>query len=95
MKNIKLGIRVKDEVTGFIGIANSKCEYLNGCVQYEVIPPIDEKGDPRKGKWIDEQQLTIVSGDISGWSAWTDVEYLYIQGTNVTGDISDWSALIK
>ncbi len=57
MEKIKLGNKVKDKVTGFEGIAISKCIYLNGCIQYAIKPPVDEKGDMRKEVWIDEQQL--------------------------------------
>ena len=63
-KQIELGMRVKDEVTGFIGITVSKCIYLNGCVQFAVKPPIDEKGEIKEDVWIDEAQLEIVDHGI-------------------------------
>ena len=38
MKEIKLGSKVRDKVTGFVGIATAKTEFLNGCIQYNVQP---------------------------------------------------------
>ena len=38
MKEIKLGSKVRDKVTGFIGIAVARTEFLNGCIQYSVQP---------------------------------------------------------
>jgi len=57
----KLGKKVQDKVTGFEGIAVTKCIYLNGCVQYSVQPQVDEKGEIPKEVWIDDQQLKVIS----------------------------------
>ena len=64
MNEIILGKRVKDKVTGFIGIAVARCVYLNGCVQYHVSPSVDKDGNERKDQWIDEAQLEIVDNGI-------------------------------
>ena len=64
MEEIELGMRIKDKVTGFKGIAVSKCIYLNGCIQFAVKPPVDEKGDIKKDVWIDEAQLEIIDRGI-------------------------------
>jgi len=58
---IKLGEKVRDEITGFEGIAIARIEYLNGCVRYEVKPKILKDGRPIEGEWIDEQQLVAKS----------------------------------
>lgn len=36
MSNIKLGDKVRDKISGFVGIVTSKTEFLNGCVQYGI-----------------------------------------------------------
>ena len=64
MTTIKLGQRVKDKVSGFIGIAVAECEYLNGCIQFHVSPPVDENGNERKDQWIDAAQLEIVDNGV-------------------------------
>lgn len=64
---ITLGKEVKDRVSGFKGIATAKCEYLNGCVQILVHPKVDEKGEMKKGSWIDESQLEEI-----GPGVWTE-----------------------
>ncbi|RIV20378.1 hypothetical protein DYU11_20215 [Fibrisoma montanum] len=61
---IKLGQKVRCIVTGFTGIAISKVEYLNGCVQYCVKPPVvDNKS--ADGEYIDQQQLEVVDDGVA------------------------------
>jgi len=60
-KEIELGNKVKDIVTGFTGIASSKIEYLNGCIQFGVKPPIKDDGTMSEIIYIDVQQLEYVS----------------------------------
>ena len=58
---IKLGDKVKDKVTGFMGIATSKVEYLNGCIQFYVAPKMKPKDNKMPdGNYIDQQQLEVV-----------------------------------
>jgi len=64
METIELGQRVKDKVTGFIGIAVARCKYFNGCIQFHVSPPVDKDGNERKDQWIDESQLEIIDHGI-------------------------------
>lgn len=57
---IKLGQRVRDEITGFEGTATARAEYLNGCIQYCVQPTELEKGQMIESQYIDVGQLKIV-----------------------------------
>ncbi len=58
---IKLGDKVKDKVTGFTGIATAKCEYLNGCIQFCVMPKMKAKdGKHPDGIFVDQGQLDVV-----------------------------------
>ncbi len=63
-----LGQRLRDRVTGFEGIANTRVEYLNGCVQYCLKPRVVEKDDEAmkmpEGNYIDDSQLEIVDQGI-------------------------------
>lgn len=66
MKNIKLGSKVRDIVTGYTGIAVNRVEYLNGCIQYCVKPSVGKDGALPAGEYIDDQQLEILAdGGIS------------------------------
>ena len=63
-KEIKLGQKVRDTITGIEGIATSKTEYLNGCVQYELTRRI-KKGEVLtaesiQGINVDSQQLEVI-----------------------------------
>lgn len=53
---IELGNKVKDTITGFMGIATARCEYLHGCVCFEVTGKLRDKQvmDP---VWFDESRL--------------------------------------
>ena len=62
---IELGKKVKDKVTGFTGIATSRIEYLNGCVQYCVKPKVDKDGKSRDGEWFDDAQLEVIGDGIA------------------------------
>ena len=60
----KLGTRVRDICNGFIGIALARHEYLNGCVQYSVEPPVDRDNKYSDALRIDEGQLEKVDDGI-------------------------------
>lgn len=62
---IKLGKKVKDIVTGMEGIATARVEYLNGCVQYCVRPPIDKDGKLQECMYIDVQQLEVIGEGVT------------------------------
>lgn len=62
---IELGQQVKDRVTGFVGIATARIEYLNGCVQFCVKPKMTEPGKMPDGEYIDDGQLEIVGDSVS------------------------------
>lgn len=57
---ITLGQQVRDKVTGFTGIATTRIQYLNGCIQYGVKPRIGEDGKLRESEYFDEAQLEVV-----------------------------------
>lgn len=62
---IVLGNQVKDIVTGFEGIAVTRVEYLNGCVQYCVKGKMGKDGKVPEGEYIDQQQLIVTGAGIS------------------------------
>jgi hypothetical protein len=65
MVELGMGVRVKCKVTGLVGIVTGKTEYINGCVQWLVKPPIDKEGKLVDGCWIDTIQLEVVDEGIS------------------------------
>jgi hypothetical protein len=56
---IKLGQEVRDVVTGFEGIATSKVEYINGCVQFGVQPKAADGKFP-ESVYLDHQRLQVM-----------------------------------
>jgi hypothetical protein len=57
LMKIKLGDEVKDKVSGFVGVAVEKREYLNGCIQYAIQPKVDKDGNMTDSWCIDESQI--------------------------------------
>lgn len=53
---IKLGTKVKDNITGFSGMVTGRCEYLTGCRQYSVAAKAS-KGKGGETTWFDEDRL--------------------------------------
>ena len=60
MKKIELGNKVRDAVTGFVGIATARLEFLNGCKQITITGPAMKDGDIRTID-VDEEQVKYVS----------------------------------
>ena len=56
---IPLGSKVKDKITGFSGTVTGRCEYLSGCNQALVVPPVGKDGNYKDGQWFDEQRLEV------------------------------------
>jgi len=59
-KKLKLGLKYRDKVTGFVGIAISKVVYMNGCEQYCLKAPIDKDGKLVDGQYFDDVQIELV-----------------------------------
>lgn len=56
---ITLGDKVRDRITGLVGITTAKIDYIFGCQQFRVTP-ITKDNKPVKGDWIDTPQLEIL-----------------------------------
>jgi hypothetical protein len=66
MDRIRLGQRIRDRVSGLTGIATARLEYLNGCTQYCISPPVDKDGKRVEGWYVDQQTLELVDNGIAG-----------------------------
>jgi hypothetical protein len=60
-----LGQEAKDAITGFKGIITGRIEYISGCLQYAISPPVKEDGSKRDGEWFDEERLEIVGPGVT------------------------------
>ena len=60
IKDKYLGNKIVDNITGFIGFAIAKLEHINGCIRYEVMPHVDEKGKFQESQWIDSRQISVL-----------------------------------
>lgn len=52
-----LGLTFRDKITGFRGVATGQVEYLTGCNQVLLAPPIGSDGKPQDAHWFDVQRL--------------------------------------
>lgn len=64
MSHLELGVKVRDKVTGFEGIATSRLEHLNGCTQYGVSGKVDKDGKMIDAYYIDHAQLEKIDDGI-------------------------------
>lgn len=51
MSEVPLETKVKDKLTGFVGITTARCKYFTGCILYEVLPTKLKDGIPQKEQW--------------------------------------------
>ena len=58
---IKLGDRVRDNISGFSGIATGRCEYLYAGLSVMVTPEEMRDGKPVEPQWFDERRLSLVT----------------------------------
>ncbi len=57
MFKFELGDKLKEEITGFEGIAVSRCQYLNGCIRYGIQSNKLKADGEVNEIWFDEQSL--------------------------------------
>jgi len=57
-----MGHKVRDRVTGFVGVVESISFDLYGCVQAVVRPPVDaaKPAELGEGRWFDAKRLEII-----------------------------------
>ncbi len=62
MTNIQLGDKVKCKITGFVGTATARVEFINGCVQYNVMGKVgkDNKLAEEATQSIDQGSLEVI-----------------------------------
>ena len=58
-----LGIKVRDKVTGFIGVASSISFDISGCIQAFVVPSKSKDGKLGDGHWFDTKRLKILDAN--------------------------------
>jgi len=64
MAEIRLGMEVKDKISGLKGIATSITEFIYGCRRIGVSPQELKDGKPMEDSIIDEPQLDVVGDGI-------------------------------
>ncbi len=59
-----LGDRVRDRITGQVGIVTSRSEHLFGCARYWIEPQDLKDGKPIDGRWLDEDCIDVVEASV-------------------------------
>ncbi len=65
MDEFKLGKEYKDVISGFVGIAVAKTEWINGCTRVTLSPKLDKDGKFQDSVCIDIEQLEPTGVEIS------------------------------
>ena len=58
-----IGRKVKDKITGFTGIVTGHVEYISGCNQCLVVPPVKKDGSLIDAQWFDDQRIQLIGVD--------------------------------
>ena len=70
---IELGDKVRDKVTGFVGVATARNASFDGTAQYSVEGPVLPDGTLEKSYWFDQGRLELVeSRCLAGPTAGSD-----------------------
>jgi hypothetical protein len=56
----KLGDRVRDPISGFVGIVTGRAEFLYGCVQLSIAPQETKDGRVLDTVWLDEDRVIVL-----------------------------------
>lgn len=56
-----LGFTLRDKVTGFEGVATGHVQYITGCDQLLLVPPVDGDGKLRDSQWFDTRRCELIS----------------------------------
>jgi len=59
----ELTSELRDTISGLKGIAAARCQYMNGCLKYEIQPKGLKDGKIQDSYWIDEEQLVLVKSN--------------------------------
>lgn len=54
---IEFGAKAKDRVTGFQGSVIGRVQYITGCNQVLLAPPVGPDGAYRESQWFDDSRL--------------------------------------
>lgn len=58
---VQLGDRIKDSISGFVGIMVAKCDWLNGCCRVTVQPETLKDGAVMDNSTFDVEQVELVN----------------------------------
>lgn len=62
---IELGQKAKDKITGFEGIITSRVQYLTGCDQYGIAPPVGPDLKVNQTEYFDEGRIIILGPGVT------------------------------
>ena len=61
-KQVELGDRVKDRVSGLEGIAVSYTRWIHGCLRWAVQPSVGKDNKKMDAEWVDDPIRVIYKG---------------------------------
>jgi hypothetical protein len=61
---LKMGQKANDKITSFAGIVTGRTEYITGCTQVLIQPPLDKDENFRDPRWIDEDRLEAAGDEV-------------------------------
>lgn len=63
---IELGQKAEDKITGFYGTITGRSQFLTGCDQYCLAPPITPGANEiKQSEWFDEGRIKILGPGVT------------------------------
>ena len=62
---IELGDKVRDRISGAVGITVYRTEWANGCIRWGIQPPVDKDGKVPDMVSVDEQDVEVVQKQVA------------------------------
>lgn len=59
-REITLGVKARDVITGFEGVVTGHCRHLTGCDTYGLTPPAKD-GKIEAPSWFDENRIEVLA----------------------------------
>jgi len=93
---IELGDKVRDPITGFVGVAVAKTEYIHACDEITVQSSVNEKGEVPEEKGFDLPRLDLLKREFIASGAHGPVRHFSMikPGDKVTDPVTQYSGIV-
>jgi hypothetical protein len=67
--SIELGLKYRDRITGFEGVATGYTVELTSAPQVRLVPLVGQDGNERDPSWFDIERVELIGGQSFGFAS--------------------------